>query len=75
MVAIVAQVEETSDVGANKNPKDSQCNDWQTNDSRWDHDRYQGFYRDHKSDSDVGNPATAALFGFAVGVEVGSTVK
>ena len=36
---------------------------------------YQGFYRDHKSDSDFGNPATAALFGFAVGVAVGTTVK
>ena len=67
MVAIVAQVEETSDLGAN--------NDWQTNHTRWDNDRYQGFYRDHKSDSDFGNPATAALFGFAVGVAVGSTVK
>ena len=59
----------------NKNPKDGQCSDWQTNHSRWDNDRYQGFYRDHKSDGDFGNPATAALFGFAIGAAVGSTVK
>ena len=53
-----------------KNPNANQCNDWQTNHSRWSNNQYQGFYRDHRRDSGFGNSAVAGLFGFAAGALV-----
>ena len=58
-----------------QHPNANQCNDWQTNHSRWSNDQYQGFYRDHQNESGFGDSATALLFGLALGAAVGSTVK
>jgi hypothetical protein len=55
--------------------RDNQCNDWQTNHTRWSNNQYQNFYRYHRNDQDFGDSLAAGVFGFALGTMLGGALN